>query len=64
MVVGVGTAFHVYLPAYAEKRMLDAGQVSAGELPLGRGQTILLVEDQENLREAGEGCFHPSVTMW
>lgn len=48
--VGAGTAFHVYLPVDEKTdRRSGEGQPS---LPAGRGETILLVEDEEKVREA------------
>ena len=53
---GLGTSFHVYLPTHRTEPSREP-EVSAGELPLGLGQTILLVEDQDKLREAGKGML-------
>ncbi|OGG57191.1 MAG: hypothetical protein A3F84_02075 [Candidatus Handelsmanbacteria bacterium RIFCSPLOWO2_12_FULL_64_10] len=47
--VGEGTAFTIYLP-----RILGKGEMSGGEevdLPRGRGETILVVEDESEVRE-------------
>jgi len=52
--LGQGTTFRVYFPAYDEQ-VEDAGPPDAAlDSPGGRGQgeTILLVEDQDQLREA------------
>ena len=54
--LGIGTAFHVYLPIHGAE-LGSESEAPAGELPAGRGQTILLVEDQENLRDAGRGML-------
>jgi PAS domain S-box-containing protein len=50
--VGRGTTFRVYLPAYDSE---DVEAVPEKELapPKGRGETILLAEDEERVREAG-----------
>jgi CheY-like chemotaxis protein len=50
--LGRGTTFRIYLPAYEE----ETEETEAEELPVppqGQGETILLVEDNETLREAG-----------
>ncbi len=49
--LGKGTTFRIYLPASA----LEAAEKpeEAVAAPLGHGETILLVEDNTNLREAG-----------
>ena len=41
---GVGTTFRVYLPASAQKAVADAH--ADAEAPAGRGETILVVEDE------------------
>ncbi|MBU0704803.1 MAG: response regulator, partial [Chloroflexi bacterium] len=49
--VGQGTTFRVYLPASgAEEEIVEERALS---IPQGQGETILLVEDNENLREGG-----------
>jgi PAS domain S-box-containing protein len=57
--LGVGTAFHVYLPAGIEEAAQGAEQEEPGpgRLPQGQGETVLLVEDQQNLREAGRATL-------
>lgn len=51
--VGSGTTFRFYLPAYSETL---AGEEDAEPFTLlqGQGETILLVEDHDKLREAGQ----------
>ncbi|MGD2178173.1 MAG: PAS domain S-box protein, partial [Anaerolineae bacterium] len=49
--VGVGTIFHVYLPAHEGGQSREEERTAS--VPQGEGEMILLVEDQENLREAG-----------
>ena len=53
---GDGTAFHIYLPASSPPAgpTIGAASRSATEPPPGRGETILLVEDEENVRQATE----------
>jgi PAS domain S-box-containing protein len=51
--VSRGTTFRIYLPAYMEKpRVAKSEETSA--IPEGRGETILLVEDEEKVRDAGQ----------
>jgi PAS domain S-box-containing protein len=48
-----GTTFRIYLPAHSTasvKQVLE----EATTLPQGKGETILLVEDQERIRELGQ----------
>jgi CheY-like chemotaxis protein len=54
---GVGSAFHVYLPVYAELATREVEEEGDAHVPTGQGEMILLVEDQENLREAGRGML-------
>ncbi len=46
---GQGTTFRIYLPRYADQAV-DAHQERAEELPLGRGETVLVVEDEPALQ--------------
>jgi CheY-like chemotaxis protein len=54
--VGQGTTFRIYLP-----RTLEAAAVAvpaaAGARPVGRGETLLLVEDNDELRGATQGIL-------
>ncbi len=51
---GEGTAFHLYLPAHSQTEnkteKQEEGNTTAA--PQGRGETILLVEDEEHVRRA------------
>jgi PAS domain S-box-containing protein len=62
--LGAGTDVHVYLPADGAGQAEEAGEAAA--VPKGRGETVLLVEDHENLREAGrqmlEGLGYRALT--
>jgi len=49
--LGVGSSFHVYLPTYGEDKSEEEEELLP--VPEGNEEMILLVEDQENLREAG-----------
>ncbi len=48
--VGKGTAFHIYLPALELRPMIDVEDTA--QLPMGHGETLLLVEDNEAVRKA------------
>jgi signal transduction histidine kinase len=48
---GVGTTFHVYLPVFGAGRAEEVGEIPS--VARGRGEMVLLVEDHEDLREAG-----------
>jgi len=50
--VGRGTTFRVYLPAYGSGKVEEVSAEAAAP-PEGQGETILLVEDEEKVREAG-----------
>jgi len=50
--VGRGTTFRVYLPAYGAGEMEEVSEEAAAP-PEGQGETILLVEDEEKVREVG-----------
>ncbi len=49
-----GTTFRVYLPAYKREEEEIVCEDEALPAPEGRGETILLVEDQERIRLAGQ----------
>ena len=51
-----GTTFHIYLPASDELRE-NNNTKEASTVPQGHGEKILLVEDDENLREAGQSIL-------
>jgi len=50
---GQGTTFRIYLPRYAGQ-VVDAERESAGEIPVGSGETVLVVEDQSDLLTMAE----------
>ena len=50
--IGEGTTFRVYLPASGVEPEIVEQESPA--VPRGQGETILLVEDEENLREAAQ----------
>ncbi|MCP4538386.1 MAG: PAS domain S-box protein [Chloroflexi bacterium] len=53
--VGKGTTFHIYLPATrAETEVVEE---DASPMPQGRGEIILLVEDNERLQVAGQNIL-------
>jgi signal transduction histidine kinase/ActR/RegA family two-component response regulator len=53
--VGGGTTFRVYLPAYKEGVEGIAEEPLA--MPVGKGETILLVEDDDSIRDAGQSVL-------
>ena len=54
--VGVGTTIRLYLPVAQPDRVVDAiAGIADGDLPLGRGETVLVVEDSEALRRVTVG---------
>ena len=58
--LGQGTTFCIYLPSYADSDRASEQQTKAEEppaLPQGQGETLLLVEDNQGLREAGQGIL-------
>lgn len=50
--VGRGTTFRVYLPVYGGKEEKEISE-EVSVTPKGKGETILFVEDEEKVREAG-----------
>ncbi len=64
---GEGTIVHIYLPIHrGERAEKDKSKEAAALPPTGRNETILFVEDQARLREAGremlESCGYHVVT--
>ncbi len=49
--VGRGTRFHVYLPAEATRLQAEAVERTQSGLPFGRGEWILVVDDEAAIRE-------------
>ncbi len=52
--LGHGTTFKVYLPAIVEPGKASQGSAAPFAMPRGGNETILLVEDDEPVREMGE----------
>jgi CheY-like chemotaxis protein len=52
--LGRGTTFRIYLPAYRPDEQEAEREEAARAMPEGRGETILLVEDSEKIRRAGQ----------
>jgi len=48
--VGVGTQFHVYLPAQMEPAAEDVAAAPVG-LPLGNGELLLVIDDEASVRQ-------------
>jgi PAS domain S-box-containing protein len=55
--VGKGTQFRIYLPAVGPGSAQQAGERSV-ELPVGHGETILVVDDEAAIREIAKGTLH------
>jgi PAS domain S-box-containing protein len=51
--LGHGTVFQIYLPAYAATERQDLLEEESTVIPEGRGETILFVEDEEKVQDAG-----------
>ncbi len=52
--LGKGTIFRTYLPAHRAEELDEIARDKALPSPRGKGETILLVEDEEKIREAGK----------
>jgi PAS domain S-box-containing protein len=50
---GKGTTFRIYLPRYADP-IVDSQLKQALEIPMGRGETVLLVEDESGILEVAK----------
>lgn len=48
--VGMGTRFHVYLPAHTEPGAVEA-DAAAMELPRGNGELVLVIDDEAAVRQ-------------
>jgi signal transduction histidine kinase/CheY-like chemotaxis protein len=56
---GTGTTFRVFLPAVPDARQLaDLG--TQAEIPLGQGETILLIDDEAAIREVAKALLSQS----
>jgi signal transduction histidine kinase/ActR/RegA family two-component response regulator len=56
--VGQGTTFRIYLPRSTEERSAPAPPLTSAEVPLeGGAETILLIEDNDELRGAARGIL-------
>lgn len=51
-----GTQFSLYLPALDSPRAVEAGALQT-DLPLGNGELILVVDDEESIREITRGTL-------
>jgi len=50
--VGVGSAFHVYLPAVSVAAAEERRPPSQSPMPVGGGEVVLVVDDEESIRVA------------
>ena len=56
--VGVGTTVKIYLPRAADETAVNRDEAPVAALPMrGAGETILIVEDHEDLRSYGTGAL-------
>jgi CheY-like chemotaxis protein len=53
---GKGTEFRIYLPRHAGE-VTEIGTRAPSEIPMGRGETILLVEDERAILELGKSLL-------
>jgi PAS domain S-box-containing protein len=52
--VGHGTTFRIYLPTYVRSHAQETETEEVTAIPEGRGEIILLVEDEDRVRHAGQ----------
>jgi len=55
--VGKGTRFHVYFPADASNEAPEAQSIEQSRLPRGRGELILVVDDEESIRKVAKSTL-------
>ncbi|MEE8390136.1 MAG: PAS domain S-box protein, partial [Anaerolineae bacterium] len=55
--IGRGTTFHIYLPVYEAEAAEGTGADKPSAPPKGTGETILLVEDNKELRQVGQSIL-------
>jgi PAS domain S-box-containing protein len=57
--VGKGATFRICLPAYGKEKPAEESTGTSGAIPAlrGQGETILLVEDEENVRHAASNML-------
>ncbi|TLS69009.1 response regulator [Mariprofundus erugo] len=54
---GKGTAFHIYLPIYGQRIDSHAEHAAPAEVLPGKGEKILLVDDEQSVRSAVAGVL-------
>lgn len=52
--VGKGSRFKVYLSAQTTTQAADESVIKQNQLPVGRGEWVLVVDDEENIREVAK----------
>jgi CheY-like chemotaxis protein len=52
-----GTQFSIYLPALESENRSDTSSQLKTDLPLGKGELILVVDDEESIREITKGTL-------
>jgi len=55
--VGKGTKFRVYLPADASQEAIEEQSIEQTRLPRGKGELILVVDDEENIRNVAKSTL-------
>jgi len=65
--VGSGTSFHIYLPLLEDSTRVECGMSEDGEIPQGKGETVLLADDDvrvlESTREMLETMGYRVITV-
>ncbi|HBJ87395.1 MAG TPA: hybrid sensor histidine kinase/response regulator, partial [Verrucomicrobiales bacterium] len=48
---GLGTQFRVFLPARTTTGITESSAATESELPLGNGELVLVIDDEESVRQ-------------
>lgn len=52
-----GSRFNVYLPATINAAAMEAAEIDQTKLPRGKGETVLLVDDEDSIRKVAQGTL-------